>query len=388
MLLNDIAALAAAAHHRRLKIAGFLHLVGQQAGVIGLIQRETGIIRHTAVDRDIVLVAGDLFHRAAGIQRHASRAHDAAARLHMDLRHVDAQAGAGLLDGGGHLADLGVHVQIGVALHIAHAVAAAQIQLLGHIAVLFLHGGDELQHDHSGTLEHVLIEHLRADVTVEAHQFHMGLGQRIDGDLLGLTGLNGGAELAVHLTGGDGLVGMGIDAGGQAQQHLLADAAAGGLGLDGLDLLHVVGHEIAHMVVHAVDDIGVGLVVAVEIGVGQVIARLQCTVDLAGGHHVDAHALLLHDLINALEGVGLAGVQRTAGRTEMLLEGVLIYAALMADIVLIHQIQRRAVLLGQLDGILSREKQVAVGADGDILTDHSFFLSLASAQQADCSYVW
>ena len=181
---------------------------------------------------------------------------------------------------------------------------------------------------------------------------------------------------------------MGIDAGGQAQQHLLADATAGSLGLDGLDLLHVVCHEVAHMVVHAVDNIRIGLVVAVEIGVGQVITRLQRAVDFAGGHHVDAHALFLHDLIDALEGVGLAGVQRAAGGAEMLLEGVLIHAALMADIVLVQQVQRRTVFLGQFNGVLSREKQVAVGADGDIFTDHSVFLSLAPAQCADRSYVW
>ena len=160
MLLNDVAALAAASHHGGLEVARLLHLVGQQAGVVGLIQGEPGVIRHTAIDGDIVLVAGDLFHRAAGVQRHARCAYDAAARLHVDLRHLDGQTLAGGLDGGCHLTDLGVHVQIGVALHIAHAVAAAQIQLLGHVAVLLLHGGDELQHDDGGALEDVLAEDL------------------------------------------------------------------------------------------------------------------------------------------------------------------------------------------------------------------------------------
>ena len=205
----------------------------------------------------------------------------------------------------------------------------------------------------------------------------MGLRQREDGDLLGLSRLDGGAELAVHLAGGDGLVGVGVDARRQAQQHLLAYTAAAGLCLDGLDLLHVVGHEVADVVVHAVDDVLVRLVVAVEVGVAQVVARLQRGVDLTGGHHIDAHALLPHDLVDALEGVGLAGIQGAAGRAEMLLEGILIHAALMADIVFIQQIQRCAVLLGQRHGILPGKVQMPIGADSNILTDHSDILSFS-----------
>ena len=205
----------------------------------------------------------------------------------------------------------------------------------------------------------------------------MGLRQREDGDLLGLSRLDGGAELAVHLAGGDGLVGVGVDARRQAQQHLLLDAPAASLGLDGLDLLHVVGHEVADVVVHAVDDVLVRLVVAVEVGVGQIVARLQGGVDLAGGYHVDAHALLPHDLVDALEGVGLAGIQGTAGRAEMLLEGILIHAALMADIVFIQQIQRCAVLLSQSHCVLAGKVEVAIGSDSNILTDHSDILSFS-----------
>ena len=216
-------------------------------------------------------------------------------------------------------------------------------------------------------------------MAVEAHQLHMGLRQREDGDLLGLSRLDGGAELAVHLAGGDGLVGVGVDARRQAQQHLLAYTAAAGLGLDGLDLLHIVGHEVADVVVHAVDDVLVRLVVAVEVGVAQVVPRLQRGIDLAGGHHVDAHALLPHDLVDALEGVGLTGVQGTAGGAEVLLEGVLIYPALVADVVLIQQVQGRAVLLGQRHGILPCKVQMPIGTDGDVVTDHGKFLSLLPA---------
>ena len=61
----------------------------------------------------------------------------------------------------------------------------------------------------------------------------------------------------------------------------------------------------------------------------------------------------------------------------MLLEGILIHAALMADIVFIQQIQRCAVLLSQRHGILAGKVEVAIGSDSNILTDHSDILSFS-----------
>ena len=377
MLLDNIAALAAAAHHRGLEVALLIHFISQQAGIVGFIQRIAWIIRHAAVNGDIVFIAGDLLHRATGIQRHACRAHNAAAGLHMDLRHFNVQPLASRLDGCRHLTHLGVHIQEGITLDIADAIAAAQIQLLRHIAVLFLHSGNELQHNDGRALKNILTEYLGTHMAVEAHQLHMGLGQGKHGDLLRLSGLHGRAELTIHLAGGNGLIGMGINARGQAQQHLLPDAPAASLGLNGLDFLHIVRYKVANMVIHTVHNIPIGLIVAVEVGVGQIVARLQGGVDLAGGYHIDAHALLLHDLVDALEGVGLAGIQGAAGGAEMLLEGILIHAALMADIVFIQQIQRCAVLLSQGHCVLAGKVEVPIGSDSNILTDHSDILSFS-----------
>ena len=59
----------------------------------------------------------------------------------------------------------------------------------------------------------------------------------------------------------------------------------------------------------------------------------------------------------------------------MLLEGILIHAALVADIVLVQQIQGRAVLLGQRHGILPGKVQMPIDADGDVVTDHGKILA-------------
>ena len=290
----------------------------------------------------------------------------------MNLGQGDAQAGAGALGRGGHLGHLGVHVQNGVALDVAHAVAAAQVKLPGLVAMGFLHVGGELQHDHCGPFKYVLGKDLGAHVAVEAHQLHMGLAEGEEGDLLGLAGLDGAAEFGVHLAGGDGLIGVGVDAGGQAEQHPLLNAPPGGLRLNGLDLLHVIRHKIADTVIHTVADVLIGLVVAVEVGLAQVVARPEGGVNFAGGHHVDAHALLPHDLIDALEGVGLAGVQGPGAGAEVPAERLGIHPAVGADPVLVHQVEGGAVLPGQLHSVLTGKEQAPVG-DGKVVADHVSF---------------
>lgn len=129
--------LAAAAHHRAGKFGGLVQLVGQQAGVAGPVEGEAGIVGHAAVHRDVVFIAGDLLDRAHGVEGQSRVSHDAASGLHVNLGQGDAQAGAGALGRGGHLGHLGVHVQNGVALDVAHAVAAAQVKLPGLVAMAF-----------------------------------------------------------------------------------------------------------------------------------------------------------------------------------------------------------------------------------------------------------
>ena len=85
----------------------------------------------------------------------------------------------------------------------------------------------------------------------------------------------------------------GVDARRQAQQHLLLDAPAASLGLNGLDLLHIVRYKVANMVIHTVHNIPIGLIVAVEVGVGQVIARLPRILALRYAGNVDAVVLSL-----------------------------------------------------------------------------------------------
>ena len=69
LLLQDVAALAAATRQVAEHIAGLIHLIRRDDGVRRLIQRIAGIIPHPAVDTHIGLVAGDGLDRANGVQR-------------------------------------------------------------------------------------------------------------------------------------------------------------------------------------------------------------------------------------------------------------------------------------------------------------------------------
>ena len=98
------------------------------------------------------------------------------------------------------------------------------------------------------------------------------------------------------------------------------------------------------------------LLAPTKIYVKAVQALLEGGVDLAGGDHVDPHVLLPHDLIDALTGKGLAGVEGTGLLPKVLAEGCSVNLAFSADSVLVHQIQGCAVLFGQLHRILPGEE--------------------------------
>ena len=251
-------------------------------------------------------------------------------------------------------------MDLGVAFHIAHAVAAAQIQLLRQIAPAVMDGTDEGHHHDDRPLEHVLPEDLGPHVTVEPGHVQVGLRQRQPHEGLRLAGLDGHAKLGIHLAGADGGVGMGIDAGGDPKQHLLAQIPAGGLRLQGQQLLHPVHHETAHPRVHSEGDILIRLVVPMIIDLLHGEACGLGGVYLPGGDHVQPQALLPHDAAHLAEGGGLAGVQDHGALGKAFRKGVPVKAAVVPDPVLIHEIQGGPVGLRQLQGVLAGEAQVPV----------------------------
>ena len=134
--------------------------------------------------------------------------------------------------------------------------------------------------------------------------------------ILCLPGFDCDAEFGVDLAGGDGFIGVRVDARRQTQQHLLPDAPAFCLAADDFQFLRMVGDKIADVCCHRVGNVGVGFVVAVEEGALHLETCALCRRNLARGDDVDRHALVLHDGVDALEAGGFAGVERKAQGPE------------------------------------------------------------------------
>jgi len=244
-----------------------------------------------------------------------------------------------------------------VTVHIARAVAAAQVQHLRGAAQGIADMGDEIQHDHGRALKHVLTEDLGAHMAVIAQQLQMRHGQRFFHKHFRLTRLDGDAELGIDLSRRNRLVGVRVDAGGQTQKDFLADASFSRRGIKRSELFFVIHDEYAHTERQGIAYFFRGLVVAVEVSHVHRKTGGLGGADFAGGDDVYAQALLGHDLVDPLKRRGLAGVDHQGVFAEGLAEGVFIQAAVGAYAVFVHEIQRRAVFGGQIGGIRPREAQ-------------------------------
>ena len=341
-----------------------------QHRIAGAVQAVAGIVRHAAVHDGIALIAGDALDAADRVDGHTRVRHDAPPRLHEEARQAQPVFGRPLFQIGGHLAQTGGNVDGRVALLIAHAVAAAQVQFVELQAQLVLDLAHKGEHDIDGALVDVLPEDHGAHVAVQARHLHMLHAQRGPHELHRLAGLHRDAELHVHRPGVHGLIGMGIDARRDAQEDLLPDTARGRFLLQRDQLVAVIHHKAAHALRQRVGDIRVGLAVAVVIDLLRREPRLQCRMDLPHGDAVHAQALLGHDAVHLLETGRLAGIERQRPVPEMRPEGLPVHAAVGADAALIHQIEGRAIASGQFRHGLPRKAERPVAAACDVVCEH------------------
>ena len=367
--LEDIAAFAATARQvedRRLPSP----VVFVQDGVSRAIEAVAGVIGHAAVHDHVVLEARDALDGADGVDGHARVRHDAAAGLHEDERHGQARLVGTRADVLRQGRDAPGDIRLLVGIHIAHAVAAAEVEGFCHIAELLLELPHEGQHQIGGVFKDALVEDHGADMAVQALERHVRSIQRGADKFQRLARADGDAELHVHPSGVHRLVGVRVDAGRDAQEYLLPHAAHARLAVQSLKLLRSVHHEAADAVVEGITDIRVGFAVAVEPDPLRREARLQGGMDFAAGDAVDAHPLLCHDAVHLPEGAGLAGIERQGFIAEGGAEGVLVHAAVEAYARLVHEVEGRAVTLGQGGDGLPGKEQRAVFVSCDVGAQH------------------
>ena len=106
---------------------------------------------------------------------------------------------------------------------IADAVAAAKVQVRKRHAGLVPDLRQKRHHNIQRPLVHILSEHLRAYMAVQAPEVQMGQRQSQLHQFHGLSGLHRRTEFGVHLSGADSLVGVGVNARRYPQKDLLGD---------------------------------------------------------------------------------------------------------------------------------------------------------------------
>ena len=137
------------------------------------------------------------------VKGHSRVGHDAAARFHQEFRRGIAKLFRQRLIVRRDLPQPGADVDGPVGIEIAHAVAAAQIQLTGCVAQRFANFRHIRQHDIQRPLVDILFKDLGADMAVEARQVQIRQRQRMLDHTRGLARLDGGAKFGIHLAVGD-----------------------------------------------------------------------------------------------------------------------------------------------------------------------------------------
>ena len=209
-------------------------------------------------------------------------------------------------------------------------------------------------------------------MAVDARKIEMRLLQDMAGQAHGLAVGDAVAELAVVLAGHDELVRVRGDARLDAEQHALVPAVRGADALEAGDLLVVVDDDAADAGGDGHLQLGVGLVVAVEMEVLRIKTGLDGRIELAAGDDVRMDALGGEDRIDERGAQRLAGVGDLVALAEVAAHRLGEGAAVFAQAAFAHHIGRRAVFAAEVDQIDAVHQQMAVAAHREVLVINLF----------------
>ncbi len=188
------------------------------------------------------------------------------------------------------------------------------------------------------------VEDLRTDVAVQTdHPQVFGFEDPADGGQRRAAG-HGQSEFLVLVCGRDELMGVRFDADGETDEDVLDDACLARNGIQTLDLGHRVQNDVADTGFDRRGQFRDRLVVAVE---GDPLRRevgVQRNGQLAAGAHVERQAFLVDPARDLAAQKGFRGIVHVLAPTERRRD----LAATGAEIVLVDDEQRRAVLLGEV----------------------------------------
>ncbi|MNK95786.1 hypothetical protein D3C87_1160410 [compost metagenome] len=327
----------------------FLGGAGEDAirRVAGAVGDDPGVVGHAAVHRDVGAHVRNLLARSDRVDGGAGRSDDRAAGLDDQLGKREASLRAAAdhrerdgLDGFGDARRI-------VALLVGDAEAAADVQFLDLQAVIALQLGAEVEEDLDGRHVGLDIEDLRADMRVEAAKAQQ---RAADDPAQGFLELAGKveAELGVDLAGPDEVVGMRLDAGGDPEKHVGADADFLGQHGEQVQFVEVVDDETAHAFLEGVAKLFGALVVPLEVDVFGRNAGFEDREEFAAGDHLGGEAFLMDEEIDGHVAEGLARVKHLGRPRVVFPDGLQVGPAGALDGGLVEDVEGRPVGLHEI----------------------------------------
>ncbi len=272
---------------------------GKEGLVTTSVEHRSGVVAHATVDCD-VRADGRYFldgpHRVEG---HRGTRHDGAARLHGQRRLNSRLPGSGV-----EYAGVIAYRWRFFVLDVSHPQPAAHRQLLEPVRL------DEASHRSKGGSEGIDQEHLRTDVEVDPLEANPGVGSGGGNRRGGSAARQRESELGVVLPGGDVVVGVGLDPGGDAQKHVEDMPGAVVDPADSLQFVEAIDDQPPRPGGGCLLELGFALVVAMN---DQPVSRDTCLendVHLSARSNIDLHLLLVGQSGHRQTEEGLAGINR------------------------------------------------------------------------------
>ena len=336
--------------------------VGDGGDVARAVERGADVVAHAAVDGDVGADAGHILDGADGVDRDTGWAGERAPGFDGQLGLGEAVGRAAVREG----ADDGVGVVVYrgwlVVLGIGDGEAAAGAEAAQVHAVL-AHARREPQHALDRLGVRLQFEDGGAKVEVDALHVQVRRGHHLPHRLFGVAGLDREAELAVQHARGGEAVGVRVYGGRNPDEDRLLASGCHRRFVQQAQLVEAVDHEPPDAPRDALRDLRRRLVVAVEIGGGEVDPGGAQHGHFAARHHVETEAEARdvareRDVDERLAGVDDAGVG-VAGA-----EGVQEALRLVPQRGFVEHVEGRAELAGEGGDVAAAYLQVAVVVDG------------------------
>ena len=199
-------------------------------------------------------------------------------------------------------------------------------------------------------------------MAVESQKPHVFHPERQRGDARRFAGADRRAEFGIHAAGAYLFVSVRVDPGREPKQNILRFAHIPRYAVERTQLFLTVDGEQPYAALHAIFDVGIGLVVAVEARASERKRRRRGGEKLARRNDIGTHTLGAHHAVYFFEAKRLGREQRVRTGGQVFFHGGHVFAAARAHAVFVYKYGGRAEFFGERNRVAPGEKQMPVFA--------------------------